>query len=194
MRFAAVCLAATLALAGCAAPPPERLTLPDITFEQSPTLIFAASRVESLTDFQPSFAAPHIEHMLAQPPARVAERWARDRLRHDASQPNTVQVHIRDASVIEQDIAKTPGLRGNFTTDQVARFEVSIAITIELRNERGFRLGEVTGTAKRSNTLSEKATLNDRERLIHDLIRQTMIDVDAQLEKNARAYMPLYVQ
>lgn len=194
MRLPALLVTAALLLAGCATPQPVRLALPDITFEQLAPLTFAVSNVENATEFKPSFAPPHIEHMLSQPPARVAERWVRDRVRSDGSQPNTLRVIVRDASVIEQDIAKTPGLRGNFTTDQVARFEVSIAMAMEIRDARGFRVGEVTGSARRSNTLSEKASLNDRDQLIHDLVKQTMTDLDAELEKNIRAYLPLYVR
>jgi len=194
MRLPALLVTATLLLAACSTPQPVRLALPGITFEQLPPLTFAVTNVESATEFKPSFTPPHIEHMLSQPPARVAERWVRDRVRNDGSQPNTLRVIIRDASVIEQDIAKTPGLRGNFTTDQVARFEVSMAMAMEIRDARGFRVGEVTGSARRSNTLSEKASLNDRDQLIHDLVKQTMTDLDAELEKNIRAYLPLYVR
>ncbi|MBX3452966.1 MAG: hypothetical protein KF827_00400 [Ferrovibrio sp.] len=183
-----------LALTGCQTPEPERLVLPEISFAHRPVLTFAAGSVDTITEFKPSFQDPHIEHLLPQPPARVAERWVRDRVRLDNSQPNSLRVVIKDASVIEQDIAKTPGLRGNFTTDQVARFEVSVEMAVELRDARGFKVGEAAASAKRANTLSEKATLNDRDRLIHDLIRLAMNDLDAELEKSIRSYMPLYVQ
>lgn len=190
----AFALALPLALTACQTPEPERLMLPEISFAHRPVLTFAAGSVDTITEFKPSFQPPHIEHLLPQPPARVAERWVRDRVRLDNSQQNSLRIVIKDASVIEQDIAKTPGLRGNFTNDQVTRFEVSVEIGVELRDARGFKVGEAAASAKRSNTLGEKATLNDRDRLIHDLIRLAMTDVDAELEKSIRAYMPLYVQ
>lgn len=181
-------------LAGCATPPPPRQVLPEITFVHEPVLTFQAQTVDVVQEYKPTFAAPQIEHLIAQPPARVAERLVRDRFRLDTAAPNSLRVIVREASVTEQDLTKTPGLRGSFTTDQVARFEVAVAVAVELRDQRGFRVGEASASAKRSNTLSEKATLNDRDRLIHDLVRETMTDLDRELERNLRAYMPLYVR
>ena len=53
---------------------------------------------------------------------------------------------------------------------------------------------EAQASARRSNSMSEKATLNDRDRLIHELVRETMMDVNRELERNIRQYMPLYVR
>lgn len=200
MRFPKTALLPTLALAiattlaACTTPPPPRLNLPEIGFAQSGPLVFAASSVETVNEYRSSFVSPYIEHMLPQPPARVAERWARDRVQLDNSQNNTVRVVIKDASVIEQDIAKTPGLRGQFTNDQVARFEVSMAVTVEVRDARGFKLGEASASSKRSNTLAEKATLNDRDLLIYNLIKDTSAEIDRGLEQGIRQYLPLYVR
>jgi hypothetical protein len=190
----ALALVVAAALAACTTPPPPRLNLPEIGFAQSGPLVFAAGSVETVNEYSSSLVQPYIEHTLPQPPARVAERWPRDRVRLDNSQNNSVRVVIKDASVIEQDIAKTPGLRGQFTTDQVARFEVSIAMALEVRDARGFKLGEASAAAKRSGTLSEKATLNDRDMLIYNLIKETSTDVDRELERNIRQYLPLYVR
>ncbi|MBP7063453.1 hypothetical protein [Ferrovibrio sp.] len=197
MRFpktAALAVAFLTALAACTTPPPPRLNLPEIGFAQSGPLIFAAGSVETVNEFRSSFASPYIEHMLPQPPARVAERWARDRVQLDNSQPNSVRVVIKDASVIEQDIAKTPGLRGQFTNDQVSRFEVSLGLVVEVRDARGFKLGEASASAKRSGTLAEKATLNDRDMLIYNLIKDASADVDRGLDQSIRQYLPLYVR
>ena len=183
-----------LSLAACTTPPPPRLNLPEIGFAQSGPLTFAAGSAETVNEFRSSFAPPYIEHLQPQPPARVAERWARDRIRLDNSQNNSVRVVIKDASVIEQDIAKTPGLRGQFTNDQVSRFEASLAMVVEVRDARGFKLGEAQASAKRSGTLDEKATLNDRDLLIYNLIKDVSTDVDRELERNIRQYLPLYAR
>lgn len=183
-----------LALAGCAAAPLEKTVLPEIAFTGQPPLTFAASSVETIQEYQAVAAAPHIELSIAQPPAMVAARWAGDRVVLDNSQPNRVTVVVRKASVTETDLKKTPGLRGNFTEDQVARFDTEVELAVEIRDARGFRVGEAAAAARRSNSMSEKATLNDRDRLIHQLVRETMMDVDRELERNIRQYMPLYVR
>lgn len=186
-------LGLTIAVAACSGPL-EKSILPEITFADQPKLTFAASSVETILEYQPTAQPPHIELAIPQPPASVATRWTRDRIALDNSQQNRVTVIIKKAGVTEIDLKKTPGLRGSFTEDQIARFDTEVEMAVEVRDARGFRVGEATASARRSNSMSEKATLNDRDRLIHDLVRETMMDVNRELERNIRQYMPLYVR
>ena len=185
-------LGLTALLAACASAPPKPV-YPEITFTGEPKLTFAASSVQTVQEYQPSAEPPHIELAIAQPPVLVAQRWAQDRIQLDKSQPYSVVVTIKKASVTEEDLKKTPGLRGHFTDDQASRFTVDVAMTVDLRDARGFRLATASAAAKRSNTLNEDATLNDRDKLIYDLVKATMMDTDRELESNIRQYMPLYV-
>lgn len=183
-----------LGMAACASAPPPKLILPEITFENQPKLTFAASSVETIQEYRPSAQPPHIELSIPQPPVAVAGRWARDRIALDNSQQNRVTVIIRKAAVTEVDLKKTPGLRGSFTEDQVSRFDTEVEMAVEIRDARGFRVGEASASARRAGSMSEKATLNDRDQIIHGLVRETMMDVNRELERNIRQYMPLYVR
>lgn len=189
-----VAVAGIALIAAACGGPLEKSILPEITFEGQPKLVFAASTVETVLEYQPTAQPPHIELAIPQPPASVATRWTRDRIALDNSQQNRVTVIVKKASVTETDLKKTPGLRGSFTEDQIARFDTEVEMAVEVRDARGFRVGEATASARRSNSMSEKATLNDRDRLIHDLVRETMMDVNRELERNIRQYMPLYVR
>lgn len=189
----AAALGFTALLAACSTAP-EKPIFPEITFTGEPKLTFAASSVETIQEYQPTTQPPHIEMTVPQSPVLVAQRWARDRVLLDNSQPYRVTVTIKNASVTEEDLKKTPGLKGSFTDDQVARFTVDVAMVVELRDARGFRVATATASAKRSNTIGEKATLNDRDKLLYDLVKATMMDVDRELESNIRQYMPLYVR
>ena len=186
-------LGLTAALAACSGPM-EKSILPEITFTDQPKITFAASSVETILEYQPTAQPPHIELAIPQPPASVATRWTRDRIALDNSQQNRVTVVVRKASVTEIDLKKTPGLRGSFTEDQIARFDTEVEMAVEVRDARGFRVGEASASARRSNSISEKATLNDRDRVIHALVRETMMDVNRELERNIRQYMPLYAR
>lgn len=192
--LAALGLAAVLGVAACTTPPPPKLNLPEITFNQQPAMIFTAERVEYAPEYKSPFQAPNIEHTLAQSPSKVIERWMSDRIQIDNSRPYTLRVIVKDARVTEEDLARTPGLRGSFTTDQAYRFETSVEVAVDIRDERGFRLGEASAGVKKSNTLAENATLNDRDTLIYNLVKDTMVELDRELTRNIRSYMPLYVR
>lgn len=186
-------LGLTALVAACSTAPSKPI-FPEISFADEPKLTFAASAVQTVQEYQPSVQPPHIEETVPQSPLLVAQRWARDRVVVDNSQPYSVVVTIKKAAVTEEDLKKTPGLKGSFTKDQVARFTADVAMTVELRDARGFRIASATASATRSNTLGEDATLNDRDKLLYDLVKATMKDVDRELEQNIRQYMPLYVR
>src|SRR3546814_4072988 len=112
---------------------PPRSTRTDTLFPYTTLfrskLTFAASGVETVIEYQPTAQPPHIELNIPQPPQVVAQRWARDRVALDNTQQNTVRVVIKKASVTETDLRKTPGLRGNFTEDQIARFDTDVEMS-----------------------------------------------------------------
>src|SRR3546814_7227471 len=111
---------------------PPRSTRTDTLFPY--TTLFRSS-VETIQEYQPSAQPPHIELTLAQSPVLVAQRWARDRILLDNSQPYRVTVTIKNASVTEEDLKQTPDNTGSFTADQFARSEAHTSELQSLRHQ-----------------------------------------------------------
>ena len=74
------------------------------------------------------------------------------------------------------------------------RYDAEAEVVVEVRGERGFRDAFATGSASRATSVAENATLNDRDRVLYQLVQGLMQDIDGQLERNINNFMSLYLQ
>lgn len=184
-------LAGVLALLSCAAPPPKP-TFAEITWSHLPPFKFNAAKVEVVSVYKPTFQPPYVEHEFETPPERVIRRWVQDRIVPAGSQ-GSVKVIINDASVKEIQLEHPKDFSSHFTTEQGQQYDAIVDVTIEIYGPRGFKDGFTNARAERTQTIAEDATLNDRDRLWHDLVEQTMQDFNAQMEANIKTYLPRFL-
>lgn len=177
-----------LLLAACSTtntPPPQ----PSISFDQPPIHLNVA-RLEVVTEYTSPLKPPNVEHLMPLPPAVVAKRWAEERLKADGSS-GVARLIIRDGSVIEEPLKKTEGIRGFFTVDQEARYVGRLAVTLEVTDGRS--AGSASAEAQRSRSISEKATLNDRDKLYIELAEGLVRDIDAEMAKQVTQNLARWV-
>lgn len=188
-KLTLVGLAATV-LAACQAPPPAP-PLAEIGFANLPPIQLAVGAVEVIDEYTPPLRAPHVEHEMPISPAAAANRWADQRLRAVGG-PGRARVIISDASVVETKLPVESGVRGTFTTNQSARYDAKVHVRVEIRNERGFTDAFAEAGAARSRTISETASVYDRDKLFTDLVAGLMSDLNAQLEANIASFLRNY--
>lgn len=189
-RLAAVALLLA-ALTGCAMQNPSN-HFADITFEQLPKIRLDVSDVLVENDYDSSDKPPHVERRFPVAPADAAMQWARDRLQATGDHL-TFRYIVREASATETNLPKTTGLTGMLTTDQSQRYEVHIRIEMQLLDGNE-ALGLANAEARHSVTVPEDITLNDREKAWYKLTKDTMDDLNKQLETTIHgAFFPYIV-
>ncbi|WP_417517237.1 hypothetical protein [Minwuia sp.] len=174
------------ALTACAdtqAPPP-RIDIPRITFAHRPAITFDAARVDIQQPFVPSGRAPNVEHQIPNPPARVAERWASDRLRAGGS-AGFVRFTILDASIVEVPLKIDRSLAGAFKTQNDTRYDGRYQVRIDVQNPSGTGFAEAIVT--RSQSAREDLTLNERDDLMVQFVEEMGRDLDRRLEAEINA-------
>ncbi|WP_119422457.1 hypothetical protein [Desertibaculum subflavum] len=149
--------------------------------------------VEIQDRYEPPFRAPNVEHQFREPPARLMARWATQRLVAVGNQ-RIARFIIADASVIEAELPTTGGIRGMFTTQQDRRFDAKVAVAIEIRSFGGNLEGRCDASAMVSKTLSEKATLDDRDALFEEIDRELVALIEPELEKGIKTYLAQWVR
>jgi hypothetical protein len=167
---------------------PPRAALADITFAHKSKLRFEAARMEIVSNYRAPMAAPNIEHLQPISPEAALRRWAQDRIVVSGGDVDRyVKVTVLDAALKSTPLPRTQGVRGMFTNDQVERFDIALATTVELRRVRGdFREGGAEAQSSRFRTIVDGLTLNQRDAEIHALIEQGMADIDERLERQIR--------
>jgi hypothetical protein len=187
-------VAALAALAGCTtAPDPVRF--PELTYAHLGAIRLAVGRIEIVDAYRPPMAAPNIEHRMPAAPAATLRRWAQDRLAAAApGSAGRARFVIRDAHVTETELPRTQGVRGLFTTDQGQRYDLRVAIALEILDARGTVAAGAAAVATRSRTIAEDATLDARERLWFAMVEEATAAVTAELERRMRENMGRYLR
>jgi hypothetical protein len=178
-------------LAACAQTPPPAL-LPDLTFSHLDTIDLNVDSIEVVENYVPPLRGPNIEHLFPQPPSQAARRLAEDRFRALGTE-GRAQFVIDTASVVETDLPVEKGLRGAVTVDQARRYDATLTVTLEIRNDRGFRQAFATATAERSQTVPEDLTLNERRAIQHRLVEVLLNDLNVALEAKIAEFLSAYM-
>lgn len=190
---AAIAAFAGLGLAGCATPPAGN-RFPQLTYAHFGQFRLAVARIDVVSNYKSPFKPPNIEQDMPVVPEQAMRRWAADRLVATGARGQYAQFIIEDASVVDVKLPKTPGLRGVFTTDQSDRYDASFAAKLIIAPEPGYyRHGEASGWAKRSRTIAEDITLNDRDQVRFELVEATMNDLNGQLDRQIRANLQQFL-
>ncbi len=179
-------------LAGCAVEV-QQPHYPELTWTHLPPISLDVAEIEIIDASQATVASPHVEHLFPLPPAKAAERWARDRLRAGGL-VNRARFIIQRAEVLEASLRRTEGLAGLFTTDQAERYDAELTVLLEVRADSGSLLGQVATELRKSHTVSEDASLAERESAWFEMTDDLMKLFDAEMERNMPIYLGRWMQ
>jgi len=188
-RLAAALLAATVVTA-CASEDPPARAFPDLRWTHAQPMVIAAQGAgggpEVVQAFTPPLTDPHVEHLMPLPPHKAIATWARDRLHTTGVGDKTLRVVIHDASVTETALDTKGGVKGFLTDEPEARYEARVDVEVQLVNPDGSidRRNRVTGW--RTKSISEKASLADREAAWFAMTEALMSDLNSQLDAGVR--------
>ena len=179
-------------LAGCTVEV-QRSSYPELTWTHLPPMTLDVAEIEIIDASQPTGASPHVEHLFPLPPAKAAERWARDRLRAGGL-ANRARFIIQRAEVLEASLRRTEGLAGLFTTDQAERYDAELAVLLEVRADPGGLLGQVATELRKSHTVPEDASLAERESAWFEMTDDLMKLFNAEMERSMPIYLGRWMQ
>ncbi len=176
-----------LALGACQTPPPVQ-RFPTLTYGHLDRLHLDAAALEVVSEYTSPMKAPNVEHLFPTPPGTALERWAADRL-EAVGRRGIARFIIKDARGTATPLTIDKGLTGAFKKEQSVRYEASVEVLLEIVDERGFRKGFSAARVTRTRTLTEGATLNERDKTWFELTEALMNDFNAEMEKNVRQYL-----
>jgi hypothetical protein len=188
----AVLVATVAGVAGCTVPV-QRPDFPELTWTHLPPFTLDVAEIEIIDATQPTGASPHVEHLFPLPPAKAAERWARDRLRAGGT-VNRARFTIQRAEVIEVGLRQTGGVSGIFTKDQSERYDADLVVLLEIRSDAGQLLGQVTAELRKSRTVPEDASLNERESIWFAITDDLAKLLNAEMERNMPPFLGRWIQ
>lgn len=185
LRQLGVLFALGLVLAACSAVNPPAPRFPELTFTDQPPFAFDVGRVEVVSQFHPPATAPHIEYDMPVSPESAVKRWVQDRLK-PVGRSGILRVVIRDASATETPLKTDTGVKSVFEKQQVARVDMSVDVSLQILDERQFVVSEVTSKVERNRTEPEGMKLNERDKLLYDMVADLMKAFNSGIDPNIR--------
>jgi hypothetical protein len=184
-----------LTIAACATPTPQNARFAELTYGHLGRLRLDVATIEVRSAYQPTLSPPSVEHLFPIAPEHVMRRWAADRLAATGAPGRRAVFTIRDARVTETKLARTQGIAGAFTRDQTERYDMTLEATLEIGGDRPeLGRGAITAKSSRARTVSEGITVNERERIWYELLEAAMNDLNAELERQIREKLGLFVR
>lgn len=186
LRQFALILAVGGAVTACSSVNPPMQRFPEMTFRNQPPIQLDVGRVEIVAEYQAPTQPPHIEYDMPVSPENAVRRWVQDRLK-PIGRNGILRVVIRNASATETPLKTDQGFTGMFKKEQAARVEMSVDVALQMLDDRQFVAAEVTGNQSRSSTEPEGQKLNERDKLLYDMVEDLMQGLNSQLDGNIKS-------
>ncbi len=186
-------LVASLALLAACDTPPMRQSFATLTFQDRPPIRLDVAQIEIVQAYKAPGAAPNVDHLFPQKPAEVAAAWGRDVLRA-VGQRGMATYTIVDASATETALPRSGGLTQVFRTEQSDRYDLRIAVTLDIGNPLLAKTGQVTAAVNRSQTVAEDMTLNQREAVWFQMTESAVRELNQELEAAIRDKLAPFVR
>ena len=181
---------AGLLLSACNTPPNVN-RFDQINFQHLPDIKLDVAEVVVEQSYDPPNLPPNVDHLFEVSPSQTAMRWAGDRLVVGGAR-RQARFIVREASVVEVPLETSKGLTGFLTLDQTERYQAKIEVELQIID--GDRVaGSTVVRAKRSITVPEDITLNEREGIWYQLTQKIMNDLNGELEKAIDTHYGAYL-
>jgi hypothetical protein len=170
--------------------PPTRGSFPALTYNHLPVYSMDVASIEIEEAYRSPGTYPHVEHLYPVTPATAARRWAEDRLQA-VGIDGTVRFIVLDASSIEQRRVAPPA---GYGTDPLDRYDMRIAVRIELLKAGGLTRAFVTADVSLQQYVDPSTSLNERERIWFANVEALMRSLNAELDPRMAAAFGPYLR
>jgi hypothetical protein len=180
-------LASAVAL-GCQstpAPPP----LPAMTFTRYQPIYLDVANVDVIDEYKSPQQDPYVEHLLSISPADAMKIWVKDRLKGSGAD-KSLQVVIKDASVMRHPAETQDALLGPAPN---RRYDARIEVDMRIYGSGAMSEANINVIATQTITVSDSASLDERNRIFYRMIYDLMESANAELEKQTFTYFHKYI-
>lgn len=165
---------------------------PPLSFRQYQPIYMSVSRIDVLEEYQSPNRPPNVEHTMPYSPADAMQLWVKQRLKA-AGGTRTMQVIIKDASVIEKNLPTKDGIGGLLSVQVNRQYDARLEVELRIYGDAALSEASVNVVANRMMTVTEDLSAHERDAKFRELMKDMMATTNAELEKNIYAHLGSYV-
>ena len=185
-------LAGFLLVSACESYPPNSVNR-DVTFTHLKPYFLDVASLEIVNTYKSSYEDPYVEHLAPIPPSTAARQWA-THLLQPVGKEGVVRVTISDAQIVGEALGVNQDFKSLFTTEQAVRYHARIEITIDILDERHISRAYASGEATTSNTVSEDASLAERDEILIELTETLLGTFNAAIAPQIEQFFAPYLR
>jgi hypothetical protein len=160
---------------------------PPLSFTRYQPIYLNVAKIDIIEEYKSPMQPPNVEHLLPTSPTEAMRIWVRDRLRATGN-AKTLQITIKDASVIATPLPQPGGIEGFFTNSQDKRYDAKLDVEMRIYGGEAMSEASIEAVATRSITVAVKASVAERQAIFRRMIADLMESENAELEKNIYQY------
>ena len=187
-----VFIMASIFLIGCETLPVQK-PLPVISFTGVTPILLDVAQIEIHKNHKPPLRLSNVDHEMPLNLQYATQSWAKQRFKA-VGHTGMARFIIMQASVVETKQKKTKGIKGVFTTDQGERYDGTLSVRVEVFGGIARGTAAARAVVRASRTISEDATLAERERKWYDMTEAMVNELDKTLESQISRHLKAFLK
>ena len=149
-----------------------------------------AKNIEIKQTYEPKFTDPYIDHSLEQPPIERIKSWIQTNV-NTFGRKNELKINILDASIkkIEEQNLKAK----KFEATDIYKYELFYLIEFSLYDDTSYLIASTIVESFRSTTSGRFISILETEKIIDDLILESLRDITKESKRLIILYMSDYI-
>ena len=149
-----------------------------------------AKNIEIKQTYEPKFTDPYIDHSLEQPPIERIKSWIQTNV-NTFGKKNELKINILDASIkkIEEQNLKAK----KFEATDIYKYELFYLIEFSLYDDTSYLIASTIVESFRSTTSGRFISILETEKIIDDLILESLRDITKESKRLIILYMSDYI-
>ncbi len=177
-----------LALGACQTPAPPQTARPELTYAHRQPIVLDVARIELRENYAPQVGEGHVEAQAPLPPLDALRDWTAARL-HAGGGTGAARLTIDEASLVREDVPTQGGVRGLLSDEVAERYRGTLRVRLDILDDAGNRLAEVTAEARRSREVLENISVREREEALYEMTAAMIEDLDTKLDALIADYL-----
>ena len=158
--------------------------------DQLSSISINAGNIEIEQTYESKFADPYIDHSLKYPPVERLKSWIQTNV-NTFGKKNELKINILDASIkkIEEQNLKAK----KFEETDIYKYELFYLIEFSLYDDTSYLIASTIVESFRSTTSGRFISILETEKIIDDLILESLRDITKESKRLINLYMSEYI-
>lgn len=165
---------------------------PAPNFRKYQPIYMKVSSIEAVEDYKSPMREPNVEHLMPYSPADAMQIWIKQRLKASGG-ANTMQIIIKDASVIAKDLPTKEGVAGLFSNEPDKEYNARLEVEMRIYGDAALSDASIDVVATRTMRITRDASAASRDAQFRIMLNEMMTTMNAEMEKNIYQHLGPYV-